>query len=358
MTQEGRIPESVARINEKDWTKAAALIDETIDYSMTLEQGIYSTSPPWNSQEILQYFRDANKMVQLLDNTSRKKELNTLLHEGVLNDVRFDIPVIPRKAYREDPDWPEGGSFIGDAEAACRRRRAIARLFIKDPKAASEFVDSGVTFVHGTGAVALPSILKNGLMSSAELDRRQAPLLTGERITSTYDSNKIAFYEWDNFFRAERHAFHYGVKPKWLLCEIAEENGPAIFKRGGLLRETIAKIEAEELCQSQLDVLNDVYEVIIGVGSRAVQLYEMILHPSCLKKPLDASEPHFKTSLLSPDHILYVFAPKGKIEQTKKIIASFSREPNSARVMSMKLMSASLNPDLDIEKFLSQTFED
>lgn len=358
MTWNGRESEKIVRVYREDRAEAAESIDVTIDYSMALNRSIRVKSQPWNSYEIGQYFREADLMSQYFDDDSRQDQLKTILYEGILNDDRFDVPVIARKSYHEDRDWPENGRAIGDAEAACRRRRAIARLFIKAPDMASDFVGSNTTFVHGTGAVALPPILENGLMSSLELERNEYPLLTGERILSVYDSDKIGFYEWDNFFRAEQHAYDHCINPTWLLKEIMEENGPSMFKRGRLMQKTIAMIEASRLHPDQMDIINDVYEVVVGIGSRALSLYETIFHPSQMRKPFDAAEPHFKTPVISTDHIVYVFAPQGKVEQTRRVIENSPVEPGSIKVTNMKLMNASLNPRLDFKKFLSQSYDD
>lgn len=128
-----------------------------------MEYSIYSL------ENITEYFSDYDKICacffELAFDDEMRNKLESVLYEGKYKDFFVCSRICN----------------IDDLESEVKRRVAMAYLLVRNPDTFDVLVDNNINLFHGTDVSVLPSILKYGLNSGAELEKMGINVSTGEK---------------------------------------------------------------------------------------------------------------------------------------------------------------------------------
>ncbi|MBR2678529.1 MAG: hypothetical protein IKE63_03845 [Bacilli bacterium] len=160
-TQDDEISNNSEIDLDKPVMPAAEKFDDDFDYEK------YSDSKSdYSLEDIMgpQYKKLCDKMFEMAPSQEAKEVLEDILYRGKFNDFYFSSDI----------------SHKDNSQIEAQRRLSMAELYLTNPRTCKYLCDNKINLFHGTNAVALESILKNGLNSLAASSEEKIDVKTGE----------------------------------------------------------------------------------------------------------------------------------------------------------------------------------
>ena len=126
-------------------------------------------------------FPDSYPLEQIMGSNSCYKDVvNKLFELSLSDDMHFKLESIIYRGGVGDFSFNSGISSNDNPETDMRRRISMAKLLLTQPETFDALVEHKINIFHGTKSIALDNILKYGLNSGAELERKGLSVSTGE----------------------------------------------------------------------------------------------------------------------------------------------------------------------------------
>ena len=126
-------------------------------------------------------FPDSYPLERIMrSNSCYKDVVNKLFELPLSDDMRFKLESIIYRGGVGDFSFNSGISSRNNPDTDMRRRISMAKLLLTQPETFDALVEHKINIFHGTKSIALDNILKYGLNSGAELERKGLSVSTGE----------------------------------------------------------------------------------------------------------------------------------------------------------------------------------
>lgn len=112
-----------------------------------------------------EYKEASDKMLEMAPSQEAKEVLEDILYRGKFDDFYFSSDI----------------KHKDNSHIEAQRRLSMAELYLTNPRTCKYLCDNKINLFHGTNAVALDSILKNGLNSLAASSEENLDVKTGEK---------------------------------------------------------------------------------------------------------------------------------------------------------------------------------